>query len=113
MRVVIRRRVHAAIKAFYGASILLHPALDRAIVHAKEKRLYDAIRGLENYAGIHPKARVMRRWIEAGYYELIVEDFHFGYSIEQTSKGESLVIVQDAVHSLLNHDETINEVNQN
>lgn len=104
MRVVIRRRVHAAIKAFYGASIMLHPALDRATVHAKEKRLYDAIRGLEQYAGIHPKARVMKGWIEAGYYELIVENFHFGYSIEQTSKGESFVVVQDAVHSLLNHD---------
>ena len=105
MRVFIRRRVHAAIKAFYGASILLHPTLDRATVQAKEQRLYEAIRGLKKYAGIHPKARVKRSWIDAGYYELIVEDFHFGYSIEQTSKGESIVIVQDAVHSLLNYDQ--------
>lgn len=80
-----------------------HPSLTREVVRAKEKRLYDAIRELQYTYGIYPIARVKRSWREAGYQELICEDFHFAYKVEQMNTGKNIIIVHDAVHSLLNH----------
>ena len=101
LRVVIRNEVHNSIKSFYRASIELHPTLTREVVRAKEKRLYAAIRALKSTYNIYPKARLRRNWINAGYSEMICEDFHFAFKVEQMISGEQIVVVHDAVHSLL------------
>lgn len=104
MIVRIDNNVHVEIETFYAVSMQLHPTLDETVVQAKKERLYAAIRSLEDYAYIHPKARYKRSWIDAGYREFIAEDFHFAYQIfliEET--GETVAYVIDACHSLLYH----------
>lgn len=104
MIVRIDKNVHAEIETFYAISLQLHPALSEAVVLAKKERLYAAIRSLEHYAHIYPKARYKRSWIDAGYREFIAEDFHFAYQIFRIEEtGETVAYVLDACHSLLYH----------
>ena len=102
MIVRIDKNVHVQIAEFYAIALALHPTLDEATIERKKSRLYAAIRELETYATIYPKARYKRAWIDAGYNEFIVEDFHFAYKIYRIEEtGELVAYVVDAVHSLL------------
>lgn len=88
---------------FYAVSMQLHPTLDWETVIAKEARLYAAMKQLETLYSVFPKARLRSGWIELGYREMIVEDFHIAYKVKRTESGEDVVAVYDAVHSLLYH----------
>ena len=104
MIVRIDKNVHVQIAEFYAISMSLHPTLDKATVERKKSRLYAAIRELEIYATIYPKARYKQSWIDAGYHEFIAEDFHFAYKIYKIEEtGESVAYIVDACHSLLYH----------
>lgn len=102
MTVRIDNNVHAQIEDFYITSVAMHPTLSEEVVQAKKKRLYAALQSLKDYARIYSKARYKRAWRDAGYRELIAEDFHFAYEIlivEET--GEEVAYVVDASHSYL------------
>ncbi len=103
MKVVIDQKAQEKIESFYSISMTLHPTLDIAVVRAKKKRLFDAVRSLSTYASIYPLARVKKEWIEAGYREMICEDFHFAFDLVDLETNETIVYVFDAEHSLLNH----------
>ena len=103
MRVLIDQQVQNKIESFYSISLALHPTLDIAVVRAKKKRLFNAIRNLAKYATIYPIARVKEDWIAAGYREMICEDFHFAFDLVDLETGETVVYIFDAEHSLLNH----------
>ncbi len=104
MRLVVSHNVHQAIDSFYDAAILRHwHSLSYETVEQKKNRLYDGLASLEDYAFIFPKARLKKEWMDAGWQEFICEDFHFAYECTQDCHGEDLVIIHDAVHSLLYH----------
>jgi len=103
MRVVIDRQVDAAIHDFYWASMFLHPSLSLETVSAKVNRLYDAMEQLKRTYSIYPAARLKRSWIELGYREMIVEDFHIAFRLEIDADGDVYIAIHDAVHSLLYH----------
>lgn len=85
MRLVVSHKVHQAIDSFYDAAILRHwHTLSYETVEQKKNRLYDGLESLEDYAFIFP-------------------NFHFAYECTQDCHGEDLVIIHDAVHSLLYH----------
>ena len=103
MQVIIEREVVSAITDFYAVSLMLHPTLDRQTVIDKVNRLYDAVDMLGIMPNAFPKARLKQSWIDAGYREMIAEDFHFAFRVEQLYNGEKTVVVYDACHSLLYH----------
>lgn len=103
MRVVLDLKVQEKIESFYSISMTLHPTLDIAIVRAKKKRLFAALRELSKYATIYPLARVKDNWVEQGYREMICEDFHFAFDFVDLETDETIIYVFDAEHSLLNH----------
>lgn len=103
MRVKISDRVHISIREFYEQSLILHPSLEENVVYRKIDRLYLSMEALGDYFGIYPIARFRRDWQMNGYREFIVEDFHFAYRVETLETGENVVVIYDAVHSLLYH----------
>lgn len=103
MKILISPLVHQAIDEFYDYALLNHETLDEITVIKKKDRLYDALESLRNHARIHPKARLKQDWIDNGYYECIVENFHFAYYVAETGVAEDVVVVVDACHSLLYH----------
>ena len=104
MIVRIDSSVHVQIAEFYAISLALHPTLDEKVVENKKMRLYAALRSLESYATIYPRARYKQAWIDAGYREFIAEDFHFAYKIYTIKEtGEQVAYIVDACHSLLYH----------
>ena len=101
MRIIIEERVDQAIDAFYDASILIHwHTLSYETVERKKNRLYDGLESLADYATIFPKARLKQEWIENDWQEYICEDFHFAYEITLDIRGEMVIVVHDAIHSL-------------
>ena len=104
MKVIIEQHVRLSIIEFYAVSMQLHPALDEATVQAKVDRLIASMYDLERFYFIYPLARLKQSWQAAGYREMIVENFHIAFCIEQDEDGEQYVVVHDAVHSLLFHD---------
>lgn len=103
MRVVIDSNVQTIIEDFYSISMSLHPTLDEKVVEKKKDRLYQSLASLSITATIYPSARVKSDWVEAGYREMICEDFHFAFDLVDLDNGETIVYVFDAVHSLLNY----------
>jgi hypothetical protein len=102
MKIVVEERVHQAIDSFYDAAILKHwHTLSYEAVKCKKNRLYDGLESLVNYATIFPKARLKSEWIEKGWQEFICEDFHFAYEITIDVRGETVIVIHDAVHSFL------------
>ena len=90
-----------AIDAFYDAAILRHwHTLSYETVERKKDRLYDGLESLADYAAIFPQARLKHDWIERGWQEFICEDFHFAYEITYDIRGEMVIVVHDAVHSM-------------
>jgi len=100
MRVVVTPLVETRINAFYDAAMLNHPLLSEQTVMAKKNKLISSLQILSITQGFK-KAQFNRQWIANGWRELIVEDFHFAFEVAQTPDGEPVVIVRDAVHSLL------------
>ena len=49
------------------------------------------------------KARLQQEWRANGWRELVIEDFHFAFEVVDNVDGERIVIVRDAIHSLLYH----------
>lgn len=103
MRVIISPFVHEVIDEFYDYALMHHEAYDEISVIKKKDRLYHAMYSLGRYARIHPKARLKKEWIENDYYEFISEDFHFAYYVAEDERGDDIVIIADACHSLLYH----------
>ena len=102
MKIVVEERVHQAIDSFYDAAILKHwHTLSYEAVKCKKNLLYDGLESLANYATIFPKARLKSEWIEKGWQEFICEDFHFAYEITIDVRGETVIVIHDAVHSFL------------
>ena len=101
MKVIIEEQVHQSIIEFYAVSMRLHPSLDEATVMAKVERLTAAMNDLGKHPTIYAEARLKKSWIEAGYRESIVEDFHIAYKVETDEDGNEYVAVYDAVHSKL------------
>lgn len=77
--------------------------MDEKVVEKKKDRLYQSLASLSITATIYPLARVKSDWVEAGYREMICEDFHFAFDLVDIDNGETIVYVFDAVHSLLNY----------
>ena len=100
MKVVVTPLVEAKIDAFYDAAMVNHPLLSEQTVMAKKKRLIASLQILGITQGFK-KAQYNRLWIANGWRELVVEDFHFAFEVANTPDGERVVIVRDAVHSLL------------
>lgn len=100
MRVIISPTVRIKIKSFYQAAMTNHPLLSEETVMKKMNRMFDCLEILSVTQGFK-KAQHNRLWIEKGWRELIVEDFHFAFEMVKTPDGERVVIVRDTVHSLL------------
>lgn len=101
MKVIIEEQVRLSILEFYAISMRLHPSLSEETVLAKVERLIGAMHDLGKHPGIYAEARLKKSWLEAGYRETIVEDFHIAYKIEEDEDGEQYVAIYDAVHSKL------------
>lgn len=104
MKIFIEPRVHQAIDNFYDVAILRHwHTLSYETVENKKQRLYDGIRSLNSYHSIFGLARLNKKWIKEGWQEFICEDFHIAYEVMYDKDGQLMIIVKDAVHSLLYH----------
>lgn len=102
MKILIKPRVHWAIDDFYDAALRHHyHTLSFETVENKKKRLYEGIESLKDYYTIFPKARLEHRWIDSGWHEFICEDFHFAYDYGIGNDDDVLIVVHDAIHSLL------------
>lgn len=104
MRLIISSRVIGIIDSFYLASMTLHESLDENTVMKKKQRLLDSLAFLTIFPKAYGYARFKREWVRFGYREFISEDFHFAYVIRTLESGEKVVMVMDAVHSLLYHE---------
>lgn len=101
MDVIIDQQVHSVIMDFYEASKRLHITLDEETVVKKMRRIYDGINNLGKYATTYNTARLRSEWIQQGYKECIIENFHFAFQIYQDENGAPFVYVHDACHSYL------------
>lgn len=95
------RKVHEKIKQFYEVSMQLHLSLDEKTVQKKMNRIYDGVLKLGKNALTYREARLMSEWVEAGYRECIIEDFHFAFQVYKDENNTIYVYVHDACHSLL------------
>lgn len=105
MKVVISLKARNAIDDFYHEALKRHEALDEVTVTKKVRRLYAGIRQLKSFYSIYPKARYIEEWIQKGYHDFKIEDFHIAYQLRKLQSGETIVYVTDACHSLLYHSE--------
>ena len=104
MKIIIEPSVHQAIDNFYDTAILRHwHTLSYETVERKKQRLYDGIRSLKDYYKIFGSPRLNQEWINAGWQEFICEDFHFAYEVLLDKDGHEMIIIRDAVHSMLYH----------
>lgn len=104
MRLVVSKRVVSAIDEFYLAAMRLHDTLDINTVLKKKQRLLESLEFLTIFPEAYGYARVRKEWCDAGYRVFISEDFYFAYTIRMIEGEEPVVLVVDAVHSLLNHE---------
>ena len=102
MRVIIHNEVHDVLVDFYEFAKNKYITLDASVVIHKMQRIYDALGELGRYAYVCPKARLRKDWIDKGYQECLIEDFHFAFEIcLDEESGEEFVYVHEACHSLL------------
>lgn len=102
MRIIIEPRVHQAIDSFYDAALFHHwHTLSYENVEERKKQLYTGIRSLKEYHSIFGTARLKQEWIEAGWQEFVCNDFHFAYEVLLDKNGETMIIIKDAVHSMM------------
>lgn len=104
MKIIIEPQVHQAIDNFYDAAILRHwHTLSYETVENKKRRLYAGIRSLNDYHSIFGPTRLKPEWIREGWQEFICEDFHIAYEVLYDKDGQKMIIVKDAIHSLVYH----------
>ncbi len=103
MKVVIDQIVFDVITDFYRISRTIHPSLGLETCLAKQARLEAAVFRFADYAESFHNTPYRADWQKAGYCEFIAEDFHFAYKIYELPDGEKVLIVHDAIHSLLNY----------
>lgn len=103
MKVILSNEAKYAINSFYQKALELHETLDETTVKNKIKRLYAGIRELKTFYSLYPKARYKEEWIQQGYRDFTIEDFHIAYRLVKLENGETVVYVADACHSLLYH----------
>ncbi len=72
MKVIVDDVVVKEIDSFYSAAMSRHITLSEETVMAKKKRLIEALESLSDYYFIYPKARLIRKWIENNWQELLV-----------------------------------------
>ncbi len=102
MKIIIEPRVHEAIDDFYEAAIFRHKhTLSYETVENKKQRLYAGLQSLSEYYRIFGTARIKKEWVKEHWQEFICEDFHFAYEVMLDKDGQIMIIVKDAVHSLL------------
>ena len=102
MKVLIKPLVRERLDEFYEAAMKNHITLGEETVLAKKERLIAALSTLETMQGFQ-MARCNDVWQQNGWHDFICEDFHFAYELAQDEEGNDVVVVQDAVHSLLYH----------
>ena len=103
MKVIVGDNVVKAIDEFYIAAMNRHVSLSEETVMAKKKRLLASLESLKDYYFIYPKARWKDEWIKNNWRDYLCEDFHFAYEVALDKKGQEVIFVRDAVHSLLYH----------
>ena len=103
MKVIVDDNVVKAIDEFYIAAMNRHVSLSEETVLAKKKRLLASLESLKDYYFIYPKARLKDEWIKNNWRDYLCEDFHFAYEVVLDKKGQEVIFVRDAVHSLLYH----------
>lgn len=105
MKVIVDHKVHCCIEEFYDSAKRKHITLDMVAIIHKIQRIYKGLEDLGNYAFICPNPRLRKDWIDKGYKECIIEDFHFAFQLCRDSiSDEYYVYVYDACHSLLYYD---------
>ena len=102
MKVVISSVVRSNINEFYKAAMQNHPSLSEEIVLKKANRMFRGLQILSTTQGFQ-KARLNHKWKANGWRELVIEDFHFAFEVVDSFNGERVVMVHNAVHSLLYH----------
>lgn len=104
MRVIVDIKVRQTLYDFYAESIVQHPTLDEAVVHAKIDRLLNAMNKLGDFPDKYPLAKYNQQWKNKRYRDFISENIHIAYKVVKLETGEKVVYVADAEHSLLHHD---------
>ena len=107
MDVILDRIVHLRIIDFYESALNKYPSLDEYTISKKLVRIYDALEELGKYATMYGKARLKSEWLEKGYQECIIEDFHFAYRIYKDEFDQDYVYVHDACHSFLYYSDSL------
>ena len=79
-----------------------HPSLSEVTVMKKANRMFKGLQILTLTQGF-PEVRLHQEWRANGWRELAVEDFHFAFEVVDNVDGERVVVVRDAIHSLLYH----------
>lgn len=103
MKVYIDKQVYRVLDEFYDASMKKHITLDYPTVLAKIDRLEQAMYDFASIAGKIHVLPYRKDWQAAGYYELIVESFHFAYKLYSLPTGETVLYYHDAIHDVLNY----------
>lgn len=105
MNVYIDPAVDSFIKEFYNDAMRRHITLDEPTVIAKVKRLYRAIRhDLSFFPFAYRLARYKQNWIQLGYRDYPVENFHFAFRVYEDEIGDMFVVVHDACYDKDYHD---------
>ena len=102
MKVIVSPIVRIKINEFYKAAMRNHPSLSEETVLKKANRMFKGLQILSLTQGFS-EARLHQEWRANGWRELVIEDFHFVFEVVDNVDGERIVVVRDAVHSLLYH----------
>lgn len=105
MKVVVDSCVFETLDKFYDISRRIHPTLDLSTCIAKINRLETALKRFAVYAEYLHKTPYRKDWQQAGYYEFVVERFHFAYRVYVLPDGEKVLRYHDVVYDLLNYNE--------
>ncbi len=79
-----------------------HPSLSEETVLKKADRMFKGLQILSLTQGFS-EARLHQEWRDNDWRELVIEDFHFAFEVVDNVNGERIVVVRDAIHSLLYH----------
>ena len=101
-KVIVSPIVRIKINEFYKAAMRNHPSLSEETVLKKANRMFKGLQVLIMTQGF-PEARLNQEWRANGWRELVIEDFHFAFEVVDNVDGERIVVVRDAIHSLLYH----------
>lgn len=102
MKVIVSPIVRIKINEFYKAAMRNHSSLSEETVLKKADRMFKGLQNLSLTQGFS-EARLHQEWKSNGWRELVIEDFHFAFEVVDNIDGEQIVVVRDAIHSLLYH----------